>query len=179
MFPVLRSLGKVPVFRHPLLQRRGVISLANTKYTATAIASGAGWDGRTELEDGSLTLDMAVPQEMGGTGNGRNPDQVSSRPGICLQVPEYSNYVQCIYYLVVACFLGALQLAAKNKNVKLSNDVQVKAAVSFGDAEGSGFGLGVELTVIGADSALAQAAHEICPYSRLFKEGTEIKTAIE
>ncbi|KAF8674144.1 OsmC-like protein [Rhizoctonia solani] len=160
MFPVLRSLGKVPVFRHPLLQRRGVISLANTKYTATAIASGAGWDGRTELEDGSLTLDMAVPQEMGGTGNGRNPDQ-------------------CIYYLFVACFLGALQLAAKNKNVKLSNDVQVKAAVSFGDAEGSGFGLGVELTVIGADSALAQAAHEICPYSRLFKEGAEIKTAIE
>ncbi|KAF8699309.1 OsmC-like protein, partial [Rhizoctonia solani] len=145
MFPVLRSLGKVPVFRHPLLQRRGVISLANTKYTATAIASGAGWDGRTELEDGSLTLDMAIPQEMGGTGNGKNPDQ----------------------------------LAAKNKNVKLSNDVQVKAAVSFGDAEGSGFGLGVELTVIGADSALAQAAHEICPYSRLFKEGAEIKTVIE
>ncbi|GAB1525110.1 hypothetical protein RhiTH_008267 [Rhizoctonia solani] len=160
MFPVLRSLGKVPVFRHPLLQRRGVISLANTKYTATAIASGAGWDGRTELEDGSLTLDMAVPQEMGGTGNGRNPDQ--------LLALGYAS-----------CFLGALQLAAKNKNVKLSNDVQVKAAVSFGDAEGSGFGLGVELTVIGADSALAQAAHEICPYSRLFKEGTEIKTAIE
>ncbi|QRW18043.1 OsmC domain-containing protein [Rhizoctonia solani] len=161
MFPVLRSLGKVPVFRHPLLQRRGVISLANTKYTATAIASGAGWDGRTELEDGSLTLDMAVPQEMGGTGNGKNPDQLLALGYAC----KYRNI--------------PIMFTAKNKNIKLSNDVQVKAAVSFGDAEGSGFGLGVELTVIGADSALAQAAHEICPYSRLFKEGAEIKTAIE
>ncbi|ELU40771.1 OsmC domain-containing protein [Rhizoctonia solani AG-1 IA] len=167
MFPVLRSLGKVPVFRHPLLQRRGVISLVNTKvsailfYTATAIASGAGWDGRTELEDGSLTLDMAVPQEMGGTGNGKNPDQ-------------------CIYYFFIACFLGALRLAAKNKNIKGHMYCVLGCSLfSIGDAEGSGFGLGVELTVIGADSALAQAAHEICPYSRLFKEGAEIKTAIE
>lgn len=32
----------------------------------------------------------------------------------------------------VACFLGALQLVAKNKNVQLSDDVKVKTAVSFG-----------------------------------------------
>ncbi|CEL55505.1 putative protein ACIAD3023 OS=Acinetobacter sp, (strain ADP1) GN=ACIAD3023 PE=3 SV=1 [Rhizoctonia solani AG-1 IB] len=157
MFSVFRSSIKRPIFRYPIVQHRAVITLANTKYTATAVASGAGWDGKTELEDGSLAFDMAVPQEMGGTGNGKNPDQ--------LLALGYAS-----------CFLGALQLAARNKNLKLSNDVKVKAAVSFGDAKGSGFGIGVELTVVGADSALAQAAHEICPYSRLFKEGTEIKT---
>ncbi|CAE6379945.1 unnamed protein product [Rhizoctonia solani] len=130
------------------------------QYTATAVASGAGWDGKTELENGSLAFDMAVPQEMGGTGNGKNPDQ--------LLALGYAS-----------CFLGALQLAAKNKNIRFSNDVQVKAAVSFGDAKDSGYGIGIELSIIGADSALAQAAHEICPYSRLFKEGVEVKTIIE
>jgi organic hydroperoxide reductase OsmC/OhrA len=32
----------------------------------------------------------------------------------------------------IACFLGALQLVAKNKNTKLSDDVKIKAAVSIG-----------------------------------------------
>ncbi|CAE6461684.1 unnamed protein product [Rhizoctonia solani] len=150
------------VLRSPsqAIHRRTVISLANKKYTATAIASGAGWEGRTELEDGSLVIDLDTPKEMGGSGNGQNPDQ--------LLALGYAS-----------CFLGALQLAAKNKNAKLSNDVKVKAAVSFGDAKDSGFGIGVELTIIGADLALAQAAHEICPYSRLFKEGVEVKTRFE
>jgi organic hydroperoxide reductase OsmC/OhrA len=31
-----------------------------------------------------------------------------------------------------ACFLGALQLVAKNKNAKLSDDVKIKVAVSIG-----------------------------------------------
>ncbi|CAE6423027.1 unnamed protein product [Rhizoctonia solani] len=160
MFSALRSSIRVPVFRSSPVHRRTVISLANKKYTATAIASGAGWEGRTELEDGSLVFDLAIPKEMGGSGDGQNPDQ--------LLALGYAS-----------CFLGALQLAAKNRNVKLSNDVKVQAAVSFGDAKDSGYGIGVELTVIGADSALAQAAHEICPYSQLFKEGVKVKTSFE
>ncbi|CAE7123505.1 unnamed protein product [Rhizoctonia solani] len=97
---------------------------------------------------------------MGGAGDGQNPDQ--------LLALGYAS-----------CFLGALQLAAKNRNIKLSNYVKVRAAVSFGDAKDNGYGIGVELTVIGADSTLAQAAHEICPYSRLFREGVEVKTTFE
>ncbi|KAH7341683.1 OsmC/Ohr family [Rhizoctonia solani] len=163
MLSVLRSsIRRAPVLSSPFqaTHRRTVISLANKKYTATAIASGAGWEGRTELEDGSLVIELDTPREMGGSGDGQNPDQ--------LLALGYAS-----------CFLGALQLAAKNKNIKLSDDIKVKAAVSFGDAKDSGFGIGVELTVIGADLALTQAAHEICPYSRLFKEGVEIKTRFE
>ncbi|EUC54588.1 organic hydroperoxide resistance protein ohrB, OsmC family protein [Rhizoctonia solani AG-3 Rhs1AP] len=50
---------------------------------------------------------------MGGSGDGENPDQ--------LLALGYAS-----------CFLGALQLVAKNRNVQLSNDVKVQAAVSFG-----------------------------------------------
>ncbi|KAG9073544.1 hypothetical protein FS749_015019 [Ceratobasidium sp. UAMH 11750] len=135
-------------------QRRTVISLSKT-----ATASGAGRNGKTELDDGSLGVMLATPKEMGGSGNGQNPEQLFAL--------GYSS-----------CFLGALQLVAKNKNVKLSDDVKIKAAVSLGEASG-GFGIGVEITAIGADAALVQEAHTVCPYSRILAEGAEVKLTIK
>ncbi|KAG8682753.1 hypothetical protein FRC08_014751 [Ceratobasidium sp. 394] len=140
-------------------QRRTVISLSKTAYTAHATASGAGRNGKTELDDGSLGVTLATPKEMGGSGNGQNPEQLFAL--------GYSS-----------CFLGALQLVAKNKNVKLSDDVKIKAAVSLGEASG-GFGIGVEITSIGADAALVQEAHTVCPYSRILGEGAEVKLTIK
>ncbi|QRV89847.1 Reverse transcriptase from transposon X-element protein [Ceratobasidium sp. AG-Ba] len=69
-------------------------------------------------------------------------------------------------------------LVAKNKGVKLSEDVKIKAAVSIGEASG-GFGIGVELTAIGADAALVHEAHTVCPYSRILAQGAEVKLNVK
>ncbi|KAB5596188.1 Vacuolar protein sorting-associated protein 28 [Ceratobasidium theobromae] len=157
MFTIIRSSARPAIRRGTfLVPHRTVISL----YTAHATASGAGWEGTTELDDRSLRFDLAIPKEMGGSGEGQNPDQ--------LLALGYAS-----------CFLGALQLVAKNKNVILSDNVKVKAAISFGEAKDSGFGINIELTTIGVDSALAREAHSVCPYSRIFREGTEVRTKFE
>ena len=45
-------------------------------YTAEALAQGAGRNGSVATKDGSLQFDLAVPKEMGGSGNGANPEQL-------------------------------------------------------------------------------------------------------
>ncbi|ELU40727.1 OsmC domain-containing protein [Rhizoctonia solani AG-1 IA] len=152
--PSVRAAARQSVFA---TQRRTVISLAKT----VATASGAGRNGSTKLDDGSLDIGLATPKEMGGSGQGNNPEQLFAL--------GYAS-----------CFLGALQLVAKNKNVKLSDDVKIKAAVSIGEVKGSGgFGIGVELTAIGADASLVHEAHTVCPYSRILKEGAEVKLNVK
>lgn len=162
LFPALRSSARVVAPRSAVLtQRRTLISLADTKYTAYATASGAGRNGTTKLDDGSLSINLAYPKEMGGSGNGQNPEQLFAL--------GYAS-----------CFLAALQLVAKNNKAKLSDDVKIKAAVSLGEAKGSGgFGIGVELTAIGAEAALVHEAHTVCPYSRILAEGAEVKLKVE
>ena len=44
-------------------------------YTATATTKG-GRDGRAVLQDGKLALAMALPKDMGGSGEGHNPEQL-------------------------------------------------------------------------------------------------------
>ena len=41
-----------------------------TLYTAEALATGEGRDGHGRTSDGKLDLDLAIPKEMGGSGNG-------------------------------------------------------------------------------------------------------------
>ncbi len=47
-----------------------------TLYTAEAIATGGGRDGHAATPDGRIDLDLAVPQAMGGSGDGANPEQL-------------------------------------------------------------------------------------------------------
>jgi osmotically inducible protein OsmC len=47
-----------------------------TLYTAEALATGAGRDGHGRTSDGRLDLDLAIPVEMGGNGQGTNPEQL-------------------------------------------------------------------------------------------------------
>ena len=59
-------------------------------YTAESTASGGGRDGHVKSTDGKMDLDTRPPKEMGGSGEGVNPDLLFS-----------AGYA--------ACFLGALQ----------------------------------------------------------------------
>ena len=50
-----------------------------TLYTAEALATGEGRDGHGRTSDGTLDFDLAIPKEMGGSGNGTNPERRRSR----------------------------------------------------------------------------------------------------
>ena len=68
-----------------------------TLYTAEALATGEGRDGHGRTSDGTLDLDLAIPKEMGGSGNGTNPEQLFA-----------------IGY--AACFHSALRLVGRQEN---------------------------------------------------------------
>ncbi|GGC98583.1 putative organic hydroperoxide resistance protein/OsmC-like protein [Tersicoccus solisilvae] len=121
-------------------------------YTAEALSTGAGRNGRTRTADGTLDLQLATPTSMGGDGNGANPEQLFA-----------AGYA--------ACFHSALQGVARRAKVDLG-DSSVGARVSIGrNDDGEGFGLAVELEVTIPDlpheqaQELADAAHRVCPYS--------------
>jgi Ohr subfamily peroxiredoxin len=119
-------------------------------YTTTATTQG-GRNGRAVLANGGLALAMALPKEMGGSGEGHNPEQLFAL--------GYSS-----------CFGQAILALAKKHEVD-GSAAKVTCAVTI-DKDEVSFGLKVELKVSlpGADrqkvQALVEDAHKICPYSR-------------
>jgi len=133
-------------------------------YTAIAHASGGGRDGHVRSEDDRIDFDTRPPKEMGGSGDGTNPEQ--------LFAAGYS-----------ACFLGAVHLVGKNAGVD-TKDAGVSASVSIGDNGEGGFGLAVELDVylpnVDAErrQEIADAAHQVCPYSNATRGNIDVKVTI-
>src|ERR1051325_1349037 len=120
-----------------------------TLYTAEALATGAGRDGHVRTTDGRVDLDLAIPKDMGGSGEGANPEQLFA-----------AGYA--------ACFHSALQAVARAQKVDLG-DSTVGGQVSIGPNGEGGFQLAVRLEVVVPDlphdqaQALADAAHQVCP----------------
>ncbi|KAF8317901.1 organic hydroperoxide resistance protein [Clavulina sp. PMI_390] len=148
-----------PAFKaSSFVQRRGIITLKEHKYTATATATGAGRNGNVTSNDGTATpleLKLATPNALGGTGEGVNPEQLFA-----------SGYS--------ACFLGALQAVAAQQGKKDAvKNASITANVHIGTPnDRPGFGIAVDLTVSGVeDQELIDAAHAFCPYSRLLNHG--------
>jgi osmotically inducible protein OsmC len=119
-------------------------------YTTTATTQG-GRNGRAILANGGLALAMALPKEMGGSGEGHNPEQLFAL--------GFSS-----------CFGQAILALAKKHEID-GAAAKVTCAVTI-DKDEVSFGLKVELSVSipGADKqkvqALVEDAHKICPYSR-------------
>lgn len=132
-------------------------------YTTEAIATGAGRNGHVQTADGRVSMDLASPKEMGGSGNGANPEQLFA-----------AGYA--------ACFLSALQMVARNAKKDLG-DSSVGARVSIGKA-GEGFGLAVMLEVIVPNlphdeaQQLADAAHQVCPYSNATRGNIRVDVVV-
>lgn len=130
----------------------------NPLYTATATATGDGRNGHTETDDGVLSVDVRVPNELGGPGGATNPEQLFA-----------AGYA--------ACFHSALKLVAKDADL---TDSAVSASVSIGTLPDGGFGLGVELDVhapkLDHNTALelARTAHGVCPYSNATRGNVEV-----
>ncbi|KAK0569988.1 hypothetical protein OC861_000438 [Tilletia horrida] len=133
-------------------------------YTATAVASGAGRNGKISILSPSHELALAMPKELGGTGNGQNPETLFA-----------GGYA--------ACFLSALQLVARESKVKLPDDLAINADVTIAN-NGDGFELAVVLT--GKSDKIDKAelekllheAHKICPYSKATRNNIPVELKV-
>lgn len=138
----------------------------DVKYTTSATATG-GRDGRATTKDGSLDVKLAPPKEMGGSGDGNNPEQ--------LFAAGYS-----------ACFLGAMKaVAGQDKSLpRVPNDATVTATVGIGPRSEGGFGItaALEISLPGVDKAQAEAlvqkAHQVCPYSNATRNNVDVKLTV-
>lgn len=133
----------------------------NALYTATVSAKG-GREGKIVSSDGQLDLNIEMPKGLGGNGgNGTNPEQ--------LFAAGYS-----------ACFGSALGSVIESQKIKEVTGSEVTANVSI-YKDGSGFKLGVvmEVKVEGVDLAkaqeLADAAHQVCPYSKATRGNIDVE----
>ncbi|MFF0381910.1 organic hydroperoxide resistance protein [Streptomyces sp. NPDC004673] len=133
-------------------------------YTAVATAT-HGREGRAVSSDGRIDLPLAMPAEMGGDGQGTNPEQLFA-----------AGYA--------ACFGSALGLVGRQAKVDVS-DAAVTAEVGIGK-EGEGFGLKVTLRVELPDTVdeqtgrkLVETAHQVCPYSNATRGNIEVTLVVE
>lgn len=126
------------------------MTLSSVLYTAAATADG-GREGRTASDDGRLDLVVSVPRELGGSGEGTNPEQLFAAG-------------------FAACFHSALKLVARKARHDVTESA-VTAEVGIGQLPDGGFGLQVHLRVVlpGLDqdqaAGLVAKADAVCPYS--------------
>src|SRR3954464_9685277 len=125
-------------------------------YTAKTHTTG-GRDGASRSSDGRLDVKLSSP---GAAGGGTNPEQ--------LFAAGWS-----------ACFMSAIGLAAGQRKVALPADRAVDAEVDLGTTDGA-YLLRARLNVSlpGLDRELAQAlanvAHETCPYSKATRGNIDV-----
>lgn len=128
-------------------------------------AGHARMSGHAESADGLLNLDLAMPQELGGRGQGTNPEQLFA-----------ASYA--------ACFHGALALVARKMRVDASQ-ATVTCAVTIGrDPADGGYRLAAELKVEIPNSErkiseqVVAQAHKLCPYSKAIAGNVDVKVTV-
>ncbi len=133
----------------------------NVVFATESTATGGGRDGHVRSATGRIDLDTRPPRELGGTGDGTNPEELFS-----------AGYA--------ACFLGALRLVARRSAVALDDATNVSVQVALGkDVTTEEFGLTGVITgyLPGLSQAIADdlvtQAHQVCPYSRATRGNTD------
>ncbi|SDC87295.1 peroxiredoxin, Ohr subfamily [Cupriavidus sp. YR651] len=128
----------------------------NVVYSGNVHTTG-GRDGASRSDDGRLDVKLS---KFGGAGEGTNPEQLFGA--------AWS-----------ACFIGALGRAAVNQGVALPSDAAVDAKIDLGTEDGA-FYLQARLNVSlpgldrGTAQSLADAAHQICPYSKATRGNIDV-----
>ena len=132
----------------------------------TAIATSAGRDTQATSSDGKLNVKLAMQKELGGNGNGTNPEQLFA-----------AGYA--------ACFATSLRLVAQQKKVDASG-AEVTSEVGLCPNGLGGYSLSVVLRVHLPDhlsAALSQelvdATHHVCPYSNATRDNIPVSIVIE
>jgi Ohr subfamily peroxiredoxin len=125
-------------------------------YTAKTHTAG-GRDGASRSSDGRLDIKLAPPD--------------TPRPG--------TNPEQLFAAGWSACFLSALKIVAAKTKVTLLHESAIDAEIDLGTAQGV-FGLAARLKVSlpgmepQAATALVDAAHQVCPYSRATRGNIDV-----
>ncbi|MQY17461.1 organic hydroperoxide resistance protein [Nocardia macrotermitis] len=133
-------------------------------YTAEALSTGDGRNGHVRTTDNKIDAALAFPKEMGGSGEGTNPEQ--------LFAAGYS-----------ACFHSALRMVGTKAKANI-DDSAVGARVGIGPNDEGGFKLEVTLEVtlphLTRDQAqeLADAAHQVCPYSNATRGNIDVRVIV-
>jgi Ohr subfamily peroxiredoxin len=142
-----------------------VIPLRRILYTAEAITEG-GRSGHGRTTDGRLEVELAVPEDMGGTGGpGTNPEQLFA-----------------IAY--GACFQSTMLAVAQGRKLD-AGDSRFTSRVDIGPTGHGGFGLRVALDVHAPHLAPAEAAHlmaeadQRCPYSNATRGNIQVMLTVD
>ena len=134
--------------------------MAKTVYTAAAHVTGGRAEGHGRSSDGALEVELRLPVEMGGEGDGTNPEQLFA-----------------VGY--AACFEGALGAVARRAKVE-PGEVAIDSRVSLQTGEDRSFNIAVALDVslpgLSSEQAveLVREAHRVCPYSNATRGNIDV-----
>jgi len=135
--------------------------VAKAIYTAEAHVTGGRIDGHGSTSDGNLEVNLRVPTELGGPGDGTNPEELFA-----------------VGY--AACFEGALATVGRRLHEEVG-DVAIDSKVSLVTTDDRAFTVAVELDVTlpsveDPDQAieLVRAAHKVCPYSNATRGNIDV-----
>jgi len=139
--------------------------MAKVLYTAEAHITGGRDEGHGKTSDGALEVDIRVPEELGGPGEGTNPEQ--------LFAVGYAS-----------CFESAIKVVGKRMK-KDVGDVEIDSKVHLLPTEQRGFKLGVDLDVTlpsvddKEDAAeVVRNAHAVCPYSNATRGNIDVNISV-
>ena len=131
---------------------------------ATQARAVGGRAGHVETTDGLLSVDLALPKEMGGRGGATNPEQLFA-----------AGYA--------ACFENAVRFLAGQQKIPLKG-AAVTATVELHPRAEGGFKLAVALAAEtqgldqAAAEALVDAAHQVCPYSNAVRGNVDVAITV-
>jgi osmotically inducible protein OsmC len=136
--------------------------MAKVLYTAEAHVTGGRAAGHGRTSDGQLEVDLRLPKEMGGEGDGTNPEELFA-----------------VGY--AACFEGALGTVGRRQKLELG-EFAIDSKVALITTEERGYNIAVQLdvTLPGIEDAataveVVKAAHQVCPYSNATRGNVEVK----
>jgi lipoyl-dependent peroxiredoxin len=118
------------------------------------------------------------------TTNGRDGAARSSDGHLDIKVPEPHPAAEQLFGAAwSACYMGALELAAMQRKVKLPAGLAVDAEIDLNQANGAFFlRARLKVSVPGVEREQAQAlidtAHTICPYSKAVHGNIEVTTTL-
>jgi osmotically inducible protein OsmC len=135
--------------------------MPKTLYTAEATVTGGRIEGHGRTSDGNLDVQIRPPKELGGPGDGTNPEQLFAVG-------------------FASCFESALALVARRQKLE-AGDATIISRVHLQPTEERGFALAVEMDVSmpsvedpEAAVKLVQTAHKVCPYSNATRGNIEV-----
>jgi Ohr subfamily peroxiredoxin len=116
--------------------------------------------------------------------NGRNGAARSGDGLLDLKLPEPHPAAEDLFGAAwSACYMGAIELAASQRKIKLPGELAVDAEINMHAAGGAYFlraRLNVSVPGIEREQAqaLIEAAHLICPYSKAVHGNIEVTTSL-